>query len=62
MLQDGDKVKASVRFRGREITHRELGQQLLERLEIDLSQYGIIEVRPKMEGMVMFSIFSPKRN
>lgn len=62
MLQDGDKVKASVRFRGREITHRELGQQLLERLEIDLTPHGVIEVRPKMEGMVMFSVFGPKRS
>lgn len=60
MLQDGDKVKASVRFRGREITHREIGQQLLDRLETDLGQYGTLEVRPKMEGMVMFSIFGPK--
>ncbi|MBI4854064.1 MAG: translation initiation factor IF-3 [Acidobacteria bacterium] len=60
MLQDGDKVKASVRFRGREITHREIGQQLLERLEADLNQCGTIEVKPKMEGMVMFSIFGPK--
>lgn len=62
MLQDGDKVKASVRFRGREITHRELGQQLLERLETDLTPHGVIEVRPKMEGMVMFSVFGPKRS
>lgn len=62
MLQDGDKVKASVRFRGREITHREIGQQLLDRLEVDLSPYGVIEVRPKMEGMVMFSIYGPKRS
>lgn len=61
MLQSGDKVKASVRFRGREITHRELGQQLLERLEQDLAQYAVIEVRPKMEGMMMFTIFAPKR-
>jgi translation initiation factor IF-3 len=61
MLQDGDKVKASVRFRGREITHRELGQKLLERLAVDLSSYATVEVHPKLEGMVMFIIFAPKR-
>ncbi|MBX7220660.1 MAG: translation initiation factor IF-3 [Blastocatellia bacterium] len=60
-LQDGDKVKASVRFVGREITHRELGEQLLVRLEKDLSGVAIVEVRPKMEGMTMFTIFSPKK-
>ncbi len=61
-LEDGDKVKATVFFRGREITHRELGTRLLERLEKDLNDLGEVEARPRMEGNQMFLIFSPKRN
>jgi translation initiation factor IF-3 len=61
LLQDGDKVKATVHFRGREITHKELGIALLNRLEQDLLQFGIVEVRPKLEGMNMFIMFAPKK-
>ena len=61
-LEDGDKVKATIFFRGREITHRELGTRLLERLEKDLNDVGEVEARPRMEGNQMFLIFSPKRN
>ncbi|MDQ3754509.1 MAG: translation initiation factor IF-3 [Acidobacteriota bacterium] len=61
-LQDGDKVKATIFFRGREITHRELGQQLLERLERDLTDVGEVEARPRMEGNQMFLIFAPKKH
>jgi len=61
ILQDGDKVKATVHFRGREITHKELGIQLLARLEQDLAEYGTIEVRPKLEGMNMFIMVAPKK-
>lgn len=61
ILQDGDKVKGTVHFRGREITHKELGSELLRRLEQDLAEYGNIEVRPKLEGMNMFIIVSPKK-
>lgn len=61
ILQDGDKVKATVHFRGREITHKELGIQLLARLEQDLAEHGTIEVRPKLEGMNMFIMVSPKK-
>ena len=61
-LQDGDKVKATIFFRGREITHRELGAQLLERLERDLADVGEVEARPRMEGNQMFLIFAPKKN
>lgn len=61
ILQDGNKVKATVRFRGREITHKELGMQLLQRLEKDLTDSGIIEVRPRVEGMQMTAIFAPKK-
>jgi len=61
ILQEGDKVKATVHFRGREITHKQLGNSLLERLEQDLIESGVVEVRPKLEGMNMFIIFSPKK-
>ncbi len=61
-LHDGDKVKATIFFRGREITHRELGARLLEKLEKDLSDVGEVEARPRMEGNQMFLIFAPKRH
>lgn len=61
ILIDGDKVKATVHFRGREITHKELGIQLLARLEKDLEDVGVAEVRPKLEGMNMFIIIGAKK-
>ena len=61
-LQDGDKVKATIWFRGREMTHRELGARILERLERDLVDVGEVEARPRMEGNQMFIIFGPKRH
>ena len=61
ILQDGDKVKGTVHFRGREITHKELGSELLRRLELDLAEHGTVEVRPKLEGMNMFIIVAPKK-
>ena len=61
ILQEGDKVKGTVHFRGREITHKELGSELLQRLEQDLAEHGNVEVRPKLEGMNMFIIVSPKK-
>jgi translation initiation factor IF-3 len=61
ILHDGDKVKATVHFRGREITHKELGFSLLQRLEKDLEEAGAVEVRPKLEGMNMFIMLSPKK-
>lgn len=62
ILADGNKVKATVRFRGREITHKELGQKLLERLEQDLTEIGIPENRPRLEGMQFTVIFTPKKS
>ena len=62
LLQEGDKIKATVHFRGREITHKDLGIALLSRLEQDLAPYGITEVRPKLEGMNMFIMLGPKKN
>jgi translation initiation factor IF-3 len=61
-LQDGDKVKATIWFRGREMTHRELGSRILERLEKDLADVGEVEARPRMEGNQMFIILGPKRH
>lgn len=61
ILHEGDKVKATVHFRGREITHKELGASLLQRLEKDLADAGTVEVRPKLEGMNMFIMLAPKK-
>lgn len=61
ILQEGDKVKATVHFRGREITHKELGIALLQRLAKELEEHGTVEVNPKLEGMNMFIIFAPKK-
>lgn len=61
-LQEGDKVKATIWFRGREMTHRELGARILEQLEKDLADIGDVEMRPRMEGNQMFTIFMPKRH
>ena len=61
-LTDGDKVKATIWFRGREMTHRELGARILEKLEKDLLDVAEVEMRPRMEGNQMFTIFGPKRH
>ena len=61
ILGDGNKVKATVRFRGREITHKELGMQLLDRLEKDLAENGSVEFRPRQEGMQITVVFTPKK-
>ena len=61
-LKEGDKVKATIWFRGREMTHRELGSRILAKLEGDLQDIGEVEARPRMEGNQMFIIFGPKRH
>jgi len=61
-LEGGDKVKATIWFRGREMTHRELGARILEQLEKDLVDVGDVEMRPRMEGNQMFTIFNPKKS
>lgn len=61
ILKDGDKVKATVHFRGREVTHKELGLQLLMRLVEELNEDGQMEIEPKMEGMNMFTIIAPRK-
>ncbi|RLL48521.1 translation initiation factor IF-3 [Oceanobacillus piezotolerans] len=58
-LEKGDKLKASVRFRGRAITHKELGHQVLTRLAEELKDIATIESRPKMEGRNMFMMLAP---
>jgi translation initiation factor IF-3 len=60
-LQDGDKTKVTMRFRGREHAHRELGLELLERVEKDLEEYGQIEQKPAMEGRQMVMVLGPKK-
>ncbi len=60
-LEDGDKTKVTVRFRGREMAHQELGKRLLERVQKDLEEYGTVESFPKMEGRQMIMVVSPKK-
>ena len=60
-LHDGDKVKASLRFRGREMTHTNLGRNMLERLINDIGDAGIVEFRPRMEGNTLHAILAPKK-
>jgi len=59
-LKDGDKVKMSVRFRGREIAHAEIGQKVLERVAAEVEELAIVERKPKLEGRSMIMILSPK--
>ncbi|HEY6094418.1 MAG TPA: translation initiation factor IF-3 [Gallionellaceae bacterium] len=60
-LGEGDKTKITLRFRGREIAHQQLGMQLMERVKADLNDYGIVEQFPKMEGRQMVMVLSPKK-
>ncbi|TCZ74653.1 translation initiation factor IF-3 [Paenibacillus albiflavus] len=59
-LKDGDKVKASVRFRGREIAHAEIGRKVLERLAAETAEVSTMERTPKLEGRSMIMILTPK--
>lgn len=61
-IADGDKVRATIAFRGREMSHRELGANLLAKLRDDLEDVADVEVAPKMEGYQMFVIFVPKKS
>jgi translation initiation factor IF-3 len=60
-LGEGDKVRAAIAFRGREMTHRELGAKILKKLSEELADIAEVEVAPKMEGYQMFTIFVPKK-
>lgn len=58
-LEDGDKVKCTLRFRGREITHQEFGLDLLRRVQADLEDFAVVEQFPKMEGRQMVMVLAP---
>jgi translation initiation factor IF-3 len=60
-LEEGDKVKVTLRFRGREMAHQELGAELLERVEQDLEDYATVDQRPRMEGRLMVMTMSPRK-
>ena len=60
-LTHGDKVKVTLRFRGRELAHQELGSKMLQRIEADLAEYGAVEQYSKMERRQMVMILGPKR-
>ncbi|ORU91816.1 MAG: translation initiation factor IF-3 [Cycloclasticus sp. symbiont of Poecilosclerida sp. N] len=60
-LEHGDKTKITVRFRGREMAHRELGMELLQRVEKDLEELAVVEQRPKFEGRQMVMVMVPKK-
>jgi len=60
-LDDGDKTKITLRFRGREMAHQEIGMRVLERLRTDLDEYGQVEQMPKMEGRQMVMVLAPKK-
>jgi len=60
-LTEGDKVKVTLRFRGREMAHQELGRDLLDRVEKDLAELGTVEQYPKMEGRQMVMVLAPKK-
>jgi len=60
-LSEGDKAKITLRFRGREMAHQELGLKLLNRVEQDLIELGAVEQRPRMEGRQMVMVIAPKK-
>jgi len=60
-LEEGNKTKITVRFRGREMAHREIGMQLLKRVEADLAEIAVVEQFPKMEGRQMVMVLGPKK-
>ena len=60
-LEHGDKSKVSLRYRGREMAHQELGMQMMKRIEVDLEEYGSVEQHPKMEGRQLTMVIAPKK-
>ena len=61
-LEKGDKVKASIRFKGRAITHKEIGQKVLDRLAEETADLATVEQKPKMDGRSMFLVLAPKND
>ena len=60
-LVHGDKTKVTIRFRGREMAHKDLGMKLLKRIEGDLEEFGSVEQFPKLEGRQMVMVLAPKK-
>jgi translation initiation factor IF-3 len=60
-LGDGDKAKVSLRFRGREMVHPEIGMQLMQRIETDLQEHGVVEAQARFEGRQVTMVLSPKK-
>ncbi len=60
-LNHGDKVKVTLRFRGREMTHQELGEKMLKRIEGDLEDHGLVEQYPKLEGRQIVMVLAPRK-
>ena len=60
-LEEGDKVKVNIRFRGREMSHQELGREMAARIENDLGEDIVIESRPRLEGRQMVMMIAPKK-
>jgi translation initiation factor IF-3 len=60
-LENGDKAKVTLRYRGREMAHQEIGMELLKRVEGDLSELGTVEQFPKMEGRQLIMVIAPKK-
>jgi translation initiation factor IF-3 len=61
-LENGDKTKVTLRFRGREMAHQNLGADLLKRVRGDLEEYGTVEQMPQMEGRQMVMVIAPKKH
>ncbi len=60
-LSEGDKAKVTLRFRGREMVHQDIGRRLLDRIAQDLAPHGVVEQNPLMEGKQMIMVFAPKK-
>nr|ART38955.1 H477 [uncultured bacterium] len=60
-LTEGDKAKVTLRYRGREMAHQEIGRRLLARVQTDLTEHAVVEQNPLMEGRQMVMVFSPKK-
>jgi len=60
-LEEGDKTKVTLRFRGREMAHQELGMRLIDRVKTDLDPYGVVEQYPKMEGRQLIMVMAPRK-
>jgi len=60
-LEEGDKIKVNIRFRGREMSHQELGREMASRIEADLGEDIVVESRPRLEGRQMVMMIAPKK-